>query len=245
MKSTNSKLRAAGLIQIAAVSLIALLFTSCIGERIEGNYHLITEEREVRPFDDVMLTGNIQAEIIPSDEVKVIIKGESNVLPYLQTKSDGVTLTIGFRNGYNIHENYSVEVKIYTPVLQGIRVSGSGNVYSGMYSADYVFLEVSGSGSISCGFDAEAVEARISGSGRIFAEGWASTGQYRVSGSGNIDASDLLLSHCNARISGSGNIRTSVSSVLDANISGSGNVYYKGNPEVFTQISGSGKVIRF
>jgi hypothetical protein len=76
-------------------------------------------------------------------------------------------------------------------------------------------------------------------------EGSAKDSYLKVSGSGNISAFSMAQQNCRAEISGSGNIKASVSEYLEAWISGSGKVYYQGNPEVITHISGSGNVIRY
>jgi len=53
----------------------------------------------------------------------------------------------------------------------------------------------------------------------------------------------LNQNNCFATISGSGNIYTSVSDLLDVKITGSGDVYYFGHPIVNVSISGSGQLI--
>ena len=62
----------------------------------------------------------------------------------------------------------------------------------------------------------------------------------KVSGSGEVDALDFPVKSAYLKVSGSGNIRSSVLDFLDVDISGSGNVYYEGNPQLDVHISGSG-----
>jgi len=227
--------------------LIAIILTlsGCTSERIEGNRELITQERNTQPFSEVVSSGSFSVQIIPAVETRIVLKGESNILPYLTTYSNGNTLTLKYNDGYNMHEHYPVEVFLYTPVLQAVKLSGSGMVDCGSFRADAISLNISGSGGINGVFEAEELFAVISGSGNMDLTGTAMNGTLNISGSGNINAQNLLLENCTSNISGSGNIMTKVTGNLTATISGSGSVYYLGNPVVNTHISGSGNVVKY
>jgi hypothetical protein len=232
------------LILLAIIALIVLM-TGCTSERIEGNHDLVTVERTSQPFSQVISQGSFSVIIISDSISRVEVKAESNILPYIYTMSDGTTITLGYTEGHNIHENYPVEIYLHTPVLQGINLSGSGTVESNGFISNSVNLKISGSGSINSNFNTENMDASISGSGNMVLTGFAKNTTFNVSGSGNIDAKALAQEHCFADISGSGNITTNANKSLDATISGSGNIFYLGNPVITTHISGSGNLIRY
>jgi hypothetical protein len=231
-------------ILLAIIALIVLM-TGCTSERIEGNRDLVTVERSSQLFSQVISQGSFSVIIISDSISRVEVKAESNILPYIYTMSDGTTITLGYTEGHNIHENYPVEIYLHTPVLQGINLSGSGTVESNGFISNSVNLKISGSGSINSNFNTENMDASISGSGNMVLTGFAKNTTFNVSGSGNIDAKALAQEHCFADISGSGNITTNASKSLDATISGSGNIFYLGNPVITTHISGSGNLIRY
>lgn len=233
------------LLILITVIVLMLATTGCVRERIEGNYDLQTEERNSQPFNRVESKGSFRVEIIPDDATWVEVNAESNVIPYIETWSNGTTLTVEYRNGYNIREHYPVEVFLHTPVITSINLSGSGKLESGKFFVQNADISLSGSGSIDCEFETDHVEAVVSGSGNLFVMGIALKSDLKVSGSGGIQALDLIQQNCEAGISGSGNIKTAVTNTLDAHISGSGCVYYLGNPSVTSHISGSGKVIKY
>jgi hypothetical protein len=231
-------------ILLALIALV-LLMSGCASERIEGNHDLITQDRPSQPFSEVVSSGSFSVKIIPSDETRIEVKGESNVLPYLSTFSNGTTLTIKYNDGYNIHEHYPVEIFLYTDVLNAASLSGSGTVDCGFFESNEMYLNISGSGGITGDFETENLEAVISGSGNMNLSGYSKTGLFTISGSGNINAQNLVVEHCSANISGSGNINTSVTKTLDATISGSGSIFYYGNPVITTHISGFGNVVKY
>lgn len=229
------------------LALIALILTlsGCSSERIQGNRDLMTEERTSEPFSRVLAQGNISVHIFPSADTRILVKAESNILPYLYTLSDGNTITVGFKNGFNIQEHFPVEVTLYTPDLESIKLSGSGEVDCTGFEAAEVELLISGSGNINAGFASDELTATVSGSGNINLSGSAPLTNLSVSGSGNIHADELTQNKCVASISGSGNIIAAASQSLDAFITGSGNVFYLGDPAVTSHITGSGKVLSY
>lgn len=233
------------LIILLATIVLIMIMTGCVSERVEGNRDLVTLERASEPFREVVSTGSFSVKIIPSDVTRIEVKGESNVLPYLSTFSNGTALTLKFLNGYNIHEHYPVEVILYTPFLEGIKLSGSGIVDCGSFRTDQIDLSISGSGSINGDFETEDMDAVISGSGSMNISGQAKNCRLSISGSGNINALDLYQETCIATISGSGNLTTAVSVSLDATITGSGSIFYNGNPVVNSRITGSGGVHKY
>ena len=109
---------------LLAIIFLILTLSGCMSERVEGNRDLQTEERTSPAFSEIISEGSFRVVIIPDTETRIVVKAESNILPYLYTTANGVTLKAGFKNGYNIHEHYPVEVFLYTPEMKSIRLSG-------------------------------------------------------------------------------------------------------------------------
>ena len=85
----------------------------------------------------------------------------------------------------------------------------------------------------------------LSGSANADLSGTAEKSEFHISGSGNIRSYDFSTQYCNASISGSGNVKVTVTKELSAHISGSGNVMIKGDGLIRDySASGSGKFKR-
>jgi hypothetical protein len=85
----------------------------------------------------------------------------------------------------------------------------------------------------------------ISGSANADLSGTAEKSDFHISGSGNIKSYDFSTEYCTASISGSGDVRVTVTKELSAHISGSGNVFIKGDGLIRDySASGSGKFKR-
>lgn len=213
---------------IYLVAIIAFAITGCKKDNITGDGPVETQQRNLRDFTAVSVSGASQTFITRGNEFGVSIKAYSTLLPYLESRVVNGTLKIYYKSGTRVRNDNSV-ITITMPYLSGITSEGSGNVSAtGDFDGqDSFHIKVSGSSDISV----------QSGSAKTF--------DSEIEGSGNIRAFGFSAESAKVKISGSGNTEIAVSKMLDAKISGSGNVYYKGDPaQINTNISGSGKVIR-
>jgi hypothetical protein len=252
------------LVNVTALAVLgaALFLAGCSKSwhRIEGNNNVVTETRSVPSFARVNNSGIFEVYIVQTDYYEVVMEAESNLLPFIRTRVSGNTLEVDTKD--NLKPNYPIKVFVYTPVIEDIRLSGSGRVYSDSLEADKLDVDlsgsgsmdlvvwanevnctISGSGSIRMYLETNLLEAKVSGSGDMDFSGLADRADFKISGSGSIHAYDLPVDNCYTTTSGSGDMYVHVNDYLDVNISGSGDVYYLGNPVINTKISGSGSVI--
>lgn len=210
---------------IAIVSVMLSLL-SCSKERIKGNGSVTTEMRPVSSFTAVSAAGSTNVYITQGAAFKVEVKGYSNLLPYYETKLVNSTLQLGYRQDVNV-KNDNTEVFITLPVLNGLSLSGSGNISaSGVFAGNTDFNAV------------------ISGSGNIsISAGTAQNFYSTIAGSGNIRALNFIADKAETSTSGSGDTEITANNQLKVKINGSGNVYYRGTPVISTNISGSGAVL--
>jgi hypothetical protein len=231
-------------IKIFVLCFSLAMFSSCgsiFNDCINGYGTTETENRTVADFQKVNFTANGKVFITQGNAQSVVVKAQRNVLDELNTNVSGGELRISFRRC--IKSASPIEIYLTMPQIQGIRLSGSGDV-EGMnrWQANNLDLQLSGSGNIRAQFDALNTFAQLSGSGKIMASGTSLDFNTNLSGSGKIEAFGLISDDCEAQISGSGSMEINVSKQLNAKISGSGNIWYKGSPNINSQISGSGSV---
>ena len=108
-------------------------------------------------------------------------------------------------------------------------------------------VELTGSGNIGTigAYRFNDIGMLISGSGNFSFAGTAKNMNAKISGSGNIRTYELPCEVATVKISGSGDMQLNVLRHLDATISGSGDIVYKGTPSVNAQVTGSGRVVKF
>ena len=131
-----------------------------------------------------------------------------------------------FPNGTKV-KNDNIRLKIYTPVLSNIDMSGDTEVYVGD------------------GFSGPVFDARLSGNSLLrLGSALYNNIVFDISGSGKIMGEPWAAKDARVTISGSATVEIRASQTLHASISGSGVVHYWGNPSVTSNISGSGSLVR-
>ncbi|HRX12237.1 MAG TPA: head GIN domain-containing protein [Draconibacterium sp.] len=205
------------------------------------------ETRELPSFSEISLRISAKVYLEQGKNQSVRIIADSETLEQVITEVKGRTLNIRFPNN-NIFKRWDpgkIEIYISVPEIDGLSVSGSGDIISEEIETRILDLAVSGSGNIRIEqLKSERVSAAISGSGNIKIEdgGIAEDLNARISGSGNIDASGFEAKNVVTQTSGSGNCSVFSNGLIKTVISGSGNVYYSGNPAIESTVAGSGKV---
>ncbi len=199
---------------------------------------------------------------------KVELEGSKKALEEVDTEVEGNKLIIGKEGNWmdwNWGDDEKITVYITVPNIEGISVSGSGDlVGETKITSDDLDLAVSGSGSIDVDVEVSGdIDASVSGSGDLSVKGNCRSFESNVSGSGGIRLSMNIKEMADFGVSGSGKImasgstetvKTSISGsgrVLasdlqadrcDIRISGSGSVEINVKTELDATISGSGSV---
>ncbi|MBN2636064.1 MAG: DUF2807 domain-containing protein [Prolixibacteraceae bacterium] len=223
---------------ITILIVSSLLFLSAKAEQ---------EERSVPAFSKISLRISANVHVEQGAKQNVRVEAKSSVLEDLITEVKDRTLIIRLPNNF-LFQSYNtgkIDIYITVPEIDGLVVSGSGNIITENVSTRILDLTVSGSGNIKIEeLRVERVTATISGSGGIAIDdgGIADNLNVTISGSGNLKASDFEANDVNASISGSGNCSIKSNGSIKARIAGSGSVYYSGNPSIDSSVAGSGKV---
>lgn len=227
------------------VFISASILLSCNligGERINGNGNIATENRQVGDFKNVSSSGSVDVVLKQSSSFLVQVKGDKNLLPYITTETDGSTLKIRIKKGYNLNSEKALEVLVSAPEFHDVSMDGSGNLSSSntLTSRDKMNFDLSGSGDINAQIDAPAVESNTSGSGDVSFSGRAANAEMSVSGSGDIHCFGLTSENIGITINGSGDADVYATKQLNLTVNGSGDVRYKGGASVNSHINGSG-----
>ncbi|WP_162946265.1 head GIN domain-containing protein [Chitinophaga barathri] len=227
---------------LLSLMLFVPFLAACDG--VSGSGNVTKETREVRPFRQLEVSGSMDVYVTQGGSTTVTLEGEDNILPMIELVEDGDKLEIRYRRNTNIRTHRDVKVFISAQVLEGVELSGSGNVeLTGIYNSPApVHIGLSGSGDLKGVFNAPEISIDLAGSGNIELKGETRDVDISLAGSGNCDASALLAETAEVNIAGSGNVELHASRALKANTIGSGDIYYKGEPSLTVSKIGSGSV---
>lgn len=215
------------------------------GEKVIGNGKMVTVNRTTSDYDDISVGGSFDVILIKGKEGNIVIEGEENIIPYIETEMQGKKLQIRYKKNTNISTTKKLVVKVPYNKIDKISLGGSGNITNeGIIKSIEFSASLGGSGNITLKIESDEINANIGGSGNIELTGKTKELTCSIAGSGNINAYDLTADTTNATIAGSGSVKTTVSTKISAKVVGSGNIYYKGNP-TYTDLKsvGSGDII--
>ncbi|HUV30780.1 MAG TPA: head GIN domain-containing protein [Acidobacteriota bacterium] len=218
-------------VSCAAAALALIMLTSGpalggwwpLGHRSErGSGRVVEEERRVDDFTRIKSSGSCDLLVTVGSGKKVTVAFDDNLIDYIITEVHGRTLEVYSEGSYSSHRGCLVEITV--PILESVKVSGSGDVtIEHLEGGDFSYS--------------------VSGSGDLRAEGEVDEVEINVSGSGDVDARDLIAKVACVTIRGSGDVHVYAGESLDARVYGSGDIYYYGNPDpAHTKVYGSGDI---
>jgi hypothetical protein len=214
---------------------------------VQGSGHVVTETRQVSDFTRVELLGSGEVVLTQGDEEALQVEAEDNLLGHIRTEVRGHTLYLSLNNGEVpeiLQPTRPIKYYVSLKAVEGLAVSGSGDISAGNVTADSLDLSINGSGNISIDtLAAKTLKSTIRGSGKCEVRGGTAADQaVDISGSGNYAGGKLEGETGSVQITGSGAATVRVKATLEARISGSGDVYYYGTPRVTEHITGSGNI---
>lgn len=213
---------------ILLLSIISTL-NSCY-EPFYGNGVFVDDERQI-PTPCYIIRYNTIGKlyVIQSDEYKLIVKTDENILPQLEIFNNGSRLVIDSKT--NIAPT-KLEFYVYLPDISAIEMNGTGDVFidnpinqgkSGFY------LTLNGTGNFNMDkITTDDVEIKLNGSGNVNIDEMVIQSKFsiKLGGSGNINIGVLQVPDVIINSLGSGNIDFSSGNVTNFNLGlyGSGNV---------------------
>ncbi|MEZ4381056.1 MAG: head GIN domain-containing protein [Nannocystaceae bacterium] len=228
---------------LAFVFAFAAPLAGC-GDAVRGDGDAAEDPRAVASFTQVANATNLEVQVAVSDEARVVVSCDRNLLEHIETSVDDGTLHIKARDGAQLRPQARCVVDVATPHLTGLRNAGSGSLNAQGPAPELASVQASGSGSLTAaGLAAPSVSVSGSGSGAIKVAGEVSTVSLSTTGSGSLDAAELRSEKAEASVSGSGSVTLHATTSVRARTSGSGGVTVHGAPaQRDVKSSGSGQV---
>ncbi|MCT4600550.1 MAG: DUF2807 domain-containing protein [Marinifilaceae bacterium] len=192
---------------IALIGIFSFILLSCMNV-YSSEEELITKKLNLEEFSNIQLSCSADVEIVKSDEQKVVIKFTENIEKYLDFRVEGSTFIMNLKNRSwsCCFKRYKLSVTIYTPKLNKIRNSGSGNITcSETLGNTELMIRNSGSGNLRMPVKLKTLLVRNSGSGNIKLVGDVREAEFLNSGSGDISL-ESRMNKISIRNSGSGEI---------------------------------------
>jgi hypothetical protein len=197
------------------IVIFGLLLTACTingvsinipGDRITGSGDLQTETRAVAGFTRVDLQSIGNLTITQGNEESLTVTADDNLLAYITTRVVNGTLEISTRPNVSIDPSRTIEYHLVMKSVEGVQLSGFGNINSEGLKGTDLEVKLSGSGDISIGsIECNSLLVRISGFGNFFSQSVkAKNPVIEITGSGDITVEDMQAEDVSVKISGFG-----------------------------------------
>jgi hypothetical protein len=223
------------------------IFSSCRfigGERVYGNGHITSRQENVGSFNSVDVGGAIEVHVKQDASQSVKIETDENLVEYIEVYTEGSTLKIHPRNGFNLDPSREIIVYVSAPAFKGIGVSGASKIIgdNAISGNDGLSLDASGASKIMLELSGGNVGGDVSGASSINLKGQVAKVDFQASGASHINAYDLVADEAIADVSGASSMEITANRNLKAEASGASHVRYKGTASVNSNTSGASSV---
>lgn len=207
---------------IVVLPLVAL---GCHHRRneIQGSGKREVQKRQIAPFTSIDTEGAFNIIVTLQKDVSLEVEGDDNILNYVTAEVSNNVLRLSNSKSYSVNE--PVKFKISVPNLEGLSVSGAGEIEINGMKNDKFEIDSSGAPTIT-----------VSGTTKML--------DIDTNGAGKIDTHNLRASRGVVESKGVSKVEVDVEDQLDVTVSGPSSVIYKGDPVVNKTVNGPGKVER-
>ena len=207
-----------------------------------------TQPRAAGAFTRIEVRGPVDVVVHEGRPLALSLTTQGVEPARVETRVEGDTLVVDLHGELGgcigICEE-SARLDIDAPVLNGVKIEGSGDVtVLGAGSHAKVDLDVDGSGDVHYAGAAEVLACRVTGSGDVTLSGSAKRLHAEVTGSGDVDARSFAAEGGEFLIEGSGDVTANLhGGDTTIRMHGSGDLRYTGEARITSlDISGSGDV---
>lgn len=230
---------------ITLISVIAL--SSChylMGERISGNGHITSREDNVGSFNSLDVGGAVEVHMKQDQASSVKIETDENLMEFIEVFTEGNTLVIRPRRGYNLDPSRAVVAYVSAPAYRAIEASGASKIISDNPISGDGDLNVTASGAskIMLEVSGQKLTADASGASSLDLKGQVASFDAEASGASHVNSFDLITEDAMIDVSGASSARVTANKTLRAEASGASHVSYKGNASVTPNTSGASSV---
>ncbi|WP_299779511.1 head GIN domain-containing protein [uncultured Formosa sp.] len=230
------------------ITILTISFTSCAqysSNSINGNGDIVTTNRSTPTYDAIKCAGSMDFILVKGTEGNIILQGESNLLPFIETEVHNNVLVVKLKDGVSFRTT-TKDIVITIPFedISEVSLTGSGDLYNqNIINSNDLKVSITGSGDIILDVMSTNIKGSVTGSGDLTLKGKTEKSDISVTGSGDFHGFDLDSKNTDVSVTGSGDAEVVSTSFLKARVSGSGDIAYRGNPEKEdSKVSGSGSI---
>jgi len=198
-----------------------LLFGGCDVIGIRGNGNIVTEQRSVADFNEIVASGGMKVEW-HTGAPSLTITTDENLLRHVEDRISGSTLRL--KEHEHLRPTHGIKVTVSSPKFNGADLSGA---------VDLIAHNLTGA----------KFYVRGTGASDITVDGTVDELLADITGAGDLKAKALQVKTAQISTTGAADAVVNVTDALRVSITGAGDVDYYGNPPTIEKhITGAGSV---
>jgi hypothetical protein len=202
-------------------------------EGLVGNNQFITLKRQIGHFDRLQVTYALKVNIQEGDADWLELKGESNVLPYVNVENKNGELRVSLSRKIPIKESKAITLTIHTNKLKQIQASMACLIKADVpLVADLLTVQLDTASALEATLAVKRLELRLSASSRANLQGAATEAQISLVGACTLTADQLVVSRLSSRLSNVSKATITVKDQLSARLESISTLTYSGRPTV-------------
>lgn len=215
-----------------------------MGTGVRGNGNVVKEERNIKAFDEIQVSGAYTIYLTQGNKEKLVIEADENLMDLIITKVVDGKLKI--YNKENIRNPKIMDIYLTFVDIDEISISGAVEIESmNTFTLNELSLDVSGAAEIFLNIELKELDAELSGASEFEIVGFAKEVVIEISGASELDASDFKVEEMQIEISGAADAKVFATESLEINASGASNIKYRGNPTINQRVSGASSIRKF
>ncbi len=136
--------------------------------KTKGSGNISTENREVRDFKAIDVSGVFQVEVVAQKDFSVQVEADDNLLEFIRTEVNDGVLEISTTK--RIKSSNGLKVRISAPDIEKLEVSGVAKVNVSDLKNPVFHVDTSGASKIELAGVTDKLEIEVSGAAQIEAE---------------------------------------------------------------------------
>jgi|AntDeeMinimDraft_4_1070355.scaffolds.fasta_scaffold02235_2 hypothetical protein len=235
-------------LKLSLLFLLAITISSCQfnigGNGVNAEGEIVEKEFKIdKTFDKVSTGSAWDVELIKSDETRLMVRTNENIIPLFEYKINGGELSISSKG--NIRNPDVMDVELYYKSLSEIHASSASDVTSKeVFEQRDITISSSSAADIILRLKTKNCNVSASSASDIELSGTSINFNANASSSADIDAENLKTKNSTVKASSAASIDVYATESLTAKTSSSGSIDYSGNPKTtdFDQSTSGGDI---
>jgi len=212
------------------VAAAAPASSASAADSVRGNGVPAEVHRDAQGFREIQATGPYRLEVHKDASFQVTVRGDSNIVPLVQTRVDSATLFISVSRP--IQPEVPLVVTLSLPSLDAASIAGAVSATVDAFGGPDLRFSVAGSSELEAsGIQVDRLAAEVAGASSAQLAGHAREARIAVTGASHVQAEALTAETADVQLIGASSLALGPCTTLTGNAGGASSVIYHGTPE--------------